>query len=187
MSTYLMHHGIKGMKWGVRRYENEDGTLTEAGKARYGGQREYSDSFSRRLATGNTRLGTFNVNKGGMRANRQSLVNKYNRRAQEAEARGNTAKAEKNRVKAQAQAAANANRDAYDRHTSTGKMFAQNYLMAGIGGEMYRNARARGEGRARALLEGSLGLTPIGYVLRVSGEKKAYGAHTRLGIGGGEF
>lgn len=32
---YLMHHGVKGMKWGVRRYQNEDGTLTTAGKSRY--------------------------------------------------------------------------------------------------------------------------------------------------------
>lgn len=31
----LYHWGIKGQKWGVRRYQNEDGTLTEAGKARY--------------------------------------------------------------------------------------------------------------------------------------------------------
>lgn len=31
----LYHHGIKGQKWGVRRYQNEDGTLTEAGKKRY--------------------------------------------------------------------------------------------------------------------------------------------------------
>ena len=31
----LQHHGIKGQKWGVRRYENEDGTLTDAGKIRY--------------------------------------------------------------------------------------------------------------------------------------------------------
>lgn len=29
---FLMHHGILGMKWGVRRYQNEDGTLTAAGK-----------------------------------------------------------------------------------------------------------------------------------------------------------
>jgi len=29
---YLYHHGVKGMKWGVRRYQNEDGSLTNAGK-----------------------------------------------------------------------------------------------------------------------------------------------------------
>lgn len=32
---YLAHHGIKGQKWGVRRYQNSDGTLTEEGKKRY--------------------------------------------------------------------------------------------------------------------------------------------------------
>ena len=32
---YLAHHGILGMKWGIRRYQNEDGTLTVAGKKRY--------------------------------------------------------------------------------------------------------------------------------------------------------
>ena len=31
----LLHYGIKGQKWGIRRYQNEDGTLTEAGKKRY--------------------------------------------------------------------------------------------------------------------------------------------------------
>ena len=31
----LYHHGIKGMKWGVRRYQKKDGSLTPAGKKRY--------------------------------------------------------------------------------------------------------------------------------------------------------
>ena len=34
--NYISHHGIKGQRWGVRRYQNEDGSLTEAGRKRYG-------------------------------------------------------------------------------------------------------------------------------------------------------
>lgn len=34
-SNELYHHGIKGMKWGVRRFQKTDGTLTSAGKKRY--------------------------------------------------------------------------------------------------------------------------------------------------------
>ena len=42
MSTYgyvinneLYHHGVKGMKWGIRRYQNKDGSLTAEGEKRY--------------------------------------------------------------------------------------------------------------------------------------------------------
>ena len=42
--SYIAHHGIKGQKWGVRRFQNEDGSLTALGKERY-----YSNSDSERV------------------------------------------------------------------------------------------------------------------------------------------
>lgn len=45
-NSYLEHHGIQGQKWGLRRYRNYDGTLTSAGKARYGGGEGGSDGSS---------------------------------------------------------------------------------------------------------------------------------------------
>lgn len=35
-SSYLEHHGIKNQKWGIRRFQNPDGSLTAAGRIRYG-------------------------------------------------------------------------------------------------------------------------------------------------------
>ena len=46
-SNVLMHWGIKGMKWGVRRYQNKDGSLTPAGKKRYSQSSTPSEDYVR--------------------------------------------------------------------------------------------------------------------------------------------
>lgn len=45
----LYHHGIKGQRWGVRRYQNEDGSLTDAGKKRYGAPDVQDRSTAKRM------------------------------------------------------------------------------------------------------------------------------------------
>ena len=52
----LIHFGIKGMKWGIRRYQNKDGTYTNAGKKRRGSEdyenaREYKKRGIKNLSS----------------------------------------------------------------------------------------------------------------------------------------
>lgn len=46
--TYLAHHGVLGMHWGVRRYQNADGSLTAAGKKHYYSQVSQGSGYTQR-------------------------------------------------------------------------------------------------------------------------------------------
>ena len=48
----LYHHGIKGQKWGVIRYQNPDGSLTPEGKARYGTVENFQKAQKRKKIAG---------------------------------------------------------------------------------------------------------------------------------------
>lgn len=45
----LFHHGVKGQKWGVRNYQNPDGSLTPSGKARYSWEGKSRSEIAKRL------------------------------------------------------------------------------------------------------------------------------------------
>lgn len=75
----LYHHGIKGQKWGVRRFQNPDGTLTAAGKKRYYTQtgslskrglkevHKATRRFTNKVASAAQRTGEMRVSKNGDR------------------------------------------------------------------------------------------------------------------------
>lgn len=72
--TYLAHHGIKGQKWGVRRYQNPDGSLTAEGKKRYNNLMKQAENRASKLKE-RLYVGAYNELADKMNG---GLIKKYN-------------------------------------------------------------------------------------------------------------
>lgn len=174
-SNYLEHHGIKGQKWGVRRYQNPDGSLTNEGRSRYGQELgEYANKKQgviRKFATGDWVLGRKRIG--------ERLENRYERKAKEAKEQGRSIEAKNYESLRKAQKQRNIDREVYQSRTSTGKMVAQNFLL-GVGADSYRVERKNQTTRGQAAVAGILTAVPYvgnvaGYATDMYKSKKRYG------------
>jgi len=75
----LYHHGIKGQKWGIRRYRNEDGSLTKEGEERYA-RNEKRKSTAKKVAIGAGIVGAGALTAYGTHKYRQHIRNKASKR-----------------------------------------------------------------------------------------------------------
>lgn len=83
----LYHHGIKGQRWGIRRFRNDDGSLTAAGKARYD-LKEARRTYRKARLTESKNSGIRAIGKNRYKRYKQSvkdtddaLTNVYNKKA----------------------------------------------------------------------------------------------------------
>lgn len=99
MKGYLAHHGIKGQRWGIRRYQNEDGTLTALGR-KHVGQGSAANKVMRRNDRDVSKIEKAEQNIMSAREkNRNKIASKYNKKIQKLQADKDSYKPIKNGLK----------------------------------------------------------------------------------------
>jgi hypothetical protein len=84
--TYLAHYGIGGMKWGIRRYQYDDGTLTPAGIKRYQKldqkwiDKKSNDVYEKAFKESKTEIREYlkHLEETSLNVGKRTLINNYN-------------------------------------------------------------------------------------------------------------
>ncbi len=203
--NYLAHHGIMGQKLGIRRYQNQDGTLTPEGKRRYGKIGLQSDSNSGFRRFWGRDYGPYtNAKRREDRVIGNEVKSKYYKKLADTTRKdGNGDKktekmvkkyekiSQKAKSKSTAQDKRNLDIERRLDQTSTNKLALQRILFGSAGARTYRSVRARDKGRVKAALSAvfstpvnvspltlGIGVNPLAvpfWAIRKFNEKKKYG------------
>lgn len=118
-TTYLAHHGVKGQKWGVRKYQNADGSLTAAGQGRYN---KISNKYDKQLSRSSVENQKINASRQQYRAKLNDKIAKLESKKNSRNAAKIDKKIEKNKARLEDQKAGdkyiNAGQKRYDKTIS---------------------------------------------------------------------